>query len=149
MADELTDEAAEPGSETEPGADLQVGEQAEEASETQLTVEPEPEPHSEEVISVESSEAAPTDSGGQTSLDILMEISLLITVELGRREMKFGEILQLRKGSVVELNKLADEPVDIYVNQSKIAEGDVVVIDDHFGVRVTRILNSKNLSKVG
>ncbi len=74
------------------------------------------------------------------NLDLLQEVDLLITVELGRKEMRFGDVLKLNQGSLVELNKLADEPVDIYVNQSKIAEGEVVVVDDHFGVRITKLM---------
>lgn len=74
------------------------------------------------------------------NLDLLLDVSLNVTVELGRKEMRFGEVLNLGKGSLVELNKIADEPVDIYVNQSKIAEGEVVVVDDHFGVRITRLV---------
>ncbi len=81
------------------------------------------------------------------NLELLMDVSLQITVELGRRDMRFGEVLQLGKGSLVELNKIADEPVDIYVNQSKIAEGEVVVVDDHFGVRITKLLNPDRLKR--
>lgn len=84
-----------------------------------------------------------------TNLDLLMDVSLLITVELGRKDMNLGEILKLGKGSLVELNKIADEPVDIFVNSSKIAEGEVVVVDDHFGVRITRILNVERLRRIG
>jgi flagellar motor switch protein FliN/FliY len=84
-----------------------------------------------------------------TNLDLLMDVSLLITVELGRKDMNLGEVLKLGKGSLVELNKIADEPVDIFVNSSKIAEGEVVVVDDHFGVRITRILNVERLRRIG
>ena len=77
-----------------------------------------------------------------------MDVSMLITVELGRKDMKLNEILKLGKGALVELNKIADEPVDIYMNQSKIAEGEVVVVDDHFGVRITRLLNTERLKKL-
>lgn len=85
---------------------------------------------------------------GSGNLDLLMDVTLTITVELGRRDMRFGNVLDLGKGSLVELNKVADEPVDIYVNQSKIAEGEVVVVDDHFGVRITRILSSERLRRL-
>lgn len=81
------------------------------------------------------------------NLEILIDVSLDLTVELGRRSMKFGEVLALGKGSLVELNKIADEPVDIYVNQSKIAEGEVVVVDDHFGVRITRLLSKESFQR--
>jgi len=90
----------------------------------------------------------PAGSGRETSsknLDLLLDVNLQITVELGRKEMNFGDILQLGRGSIVELNKMADEPVDIYVNQSKIAQGEVVVVDEHFGVRVTKLLSSKRM----
>lgn len=88
-------------------------------------------------------------SQGTGNLDLLRDVTLTITVELGRRDMRFGEVLELGKGSLVELNKVADEPVDIYVNQSKIAEGEVVVVDDHFGVRITKLLNSERLGRKG
>jgi len=92
----------------------------------------------------------PVGSGRATSsknLDLLLDVNLQITVELGRKDMNFGDILQLGRGSIVELNKMADEPVDIYVNQSKIAQGEVVVVDEHFGVRVTKLLSSKRMKK--
>jgi flagellar motor switch protein FliN/FliY len=79
------------------------------------------------------------------NLDLLMDVALHITVELGRRDMSFGEILRLGKGSIVELNKLADDPVDVYVNQSKVAEGEVVVVDEHFGVRITKLFTTERL----
>lgn len=79
------------------------------------------------------------------NLELLLDVSLNVTVELGRKEMRFGEVLNLGKGSLVELNKIADEPVDIYVNQSKIAEGEVVVVDDHFGVRITRLVSTEKM----
>lgn len=97
--------------------------------------------------------AAEAEQDGMTespqNIALLMDVSLLITVELGRKEMKFSEVLRLGKGSLVELNKIADEPVDIYVNQSKIAEGEVVVVDDHFGVRITRVLNTESMKRFG
>ncbi|MFQ5705952.1 MAG: flagellar motor switch protein FliN [bacterium] len=81
----------------------------------------------------------------QNNLGLLMDVSLQVTVELGRKEMQFGEILQLGKGSVIELNKMAEDPIAIYVNQSKIAQGEVVVVDEHFGVRITKLMNRSNV----
>ena len=103
---------------------------------------------------VEQEEAAQEEvaSGPETTnknLDLLLDVNLQITVELGRKDMNFGDILQLGRGSIVELNKMADEPVDIYVNQSKIAQGEVVVVDEHFGVRVTKLLSSARIKKLG
>ncbi len=77
------------------------------------------------------------------NIELLRDVTVNVTVELGRKEMCFGEVLTLGKGSLVELSKVADEPVDIYVNRSKVAEGEVVVVDDHFGVRITRLMSRK------
>lgn len=81
------------------------------------------------------------------NIDILKDVEMNLSVELGRREMPLGNILQLVKGSVIELEKLAGEPVDILVNGHKIAHGDVVVIDEHFGVRISNLLASQERLK--
>lgn len=70
-----------------------------------------------------------------------MDIPLSITVELGRTKRSVKEILELSAGSIIELDKLAGEPVDILVNQRIVAKGEVVVIEENFGVRVTDILS--------
>jgi flagellar motor switch protein FliN/FliY len=75
-----------------------------------------------------------------TNLDVLLGVTLQVTVELGRTKMNIQEILQLGPGSVIELDKLAGEPVDVLVNNRLIARGEVVVIDDRFGVRITDVL---------
>jgi len=77
----------------------------------------------------------------QRNLDMLLDIPLKVTVELGKTKRTIKDILDLSSGSIVELDKLAGEPVDILVNGKLIAEGEVVVIDENFGVRVTDILN--------
>ena len=77
----------------------------------------------------------------QRNLDNLLDIPLKVTVELGRTKRPIKEILELSTGSIVELDKLAGEPVDILVNQKLIAQGEVVVIDENFGVRVTDIIS--------
>ena len=94
---------------------------------------------------VQEQVAATRPEPAHKNLDLLMDVNLQVTVELGRKDMNFGDILQLGRGSIVELNKMADEPVDIYVNQSKIALGEVVVVDEHFGVRVTKLLSSARM----
>jgi len=78
-------------------------------------------------------------------INFLMDISLQLSIELGRAVLNVKEILALRDGSVVELNKLAGDPVDIFVNDKLMARGEVVVIDDNFGVRVTDVLNPTDL----
>ncbi len=75
------------------------------------------------------------------NLNLLLDIPLKVTVELGRTKMLIKEILELSQGSIIELDKLAGEPVDILVNNKLIAKGEVVVIDENFGVRVMDIVN--------
>ncbi len=75
------------------------------------------------------------------NLDMLLDVNLKITVELGRAELKFRDVLNLSTGSVVELGRQTSEPVDILVNGALLASGEVVVVDDHFAVRITKLLN--------
>lgn len=77
--------------------------------------------------------------GTNEKLDFLKDLQLNVYIELGRTQMQIKEILELERGYVIELDKLASEPVDIYVNNKKIAEGEVVVIDKHFGIRITNL----------
>ena len=81
-----------------------------------------------------SQEAVPANLG------LLYDVPLNVTVELGRTKKSVREVLELSQGSIIELDKLAGEPVDIYVNQQRIARGEVVVIEENFGVRVTEII---------
>jgi len=80
------------------------------------------------------------DDTGATNLDLLLGVTLQVTVELGRAKVTIEEILHLGPGSVVELDKLAGEPVDVLINGRLIAKGEVVVIDDRFGVRITDVI---------
>lgn len=75
------------------------------------------------------------------SLELLMDIPLEITVELGRVKMLVKDVVELGTGSIVEIDKLAGEPVDVMVNGRAVARGEVVVIEDNFGVRITEIVN--------
>ncbi|MFB8373544.1 flagellar motor switch phosphatase FliY [Paenibacillus taichungensis] len=77
----------------------------------------------------------------ENNLNLLMDIPLKVTVELGRTQKQIKDILELSQGSIVELDKLAGEPVDILVNNKLIAKGEVVVIDENFGVRVIDIVS--------
>ncbi|MFP4465486.1 MAG: flagellar motor switch protein FliN [Candidatus Goldiibacteriota bacterium] len=100
---------------------------------------PETSPKAQNVV---SSELA-SEKGGSVydeSLDIVLDVPLNLTVELGRTEKLVREVLDLTPGSVVELDKLAGEPVDILVNGKYIAKGEVVVIDENFGIRITDII---------
>ena len=75
------------------------------------------------------------------NLDMLLDIPLKVTVELGRTEKSIKDILDLSAGSIIELDKLAGEPIDVFVNEKLIAKGEVVVIEENFGVRVTDIVS--------
>ncbi|HEY8495576.1 MAG TPA: flagellar motor switch protein FliN [Limnochordales bacterium] len=75
------------------------------------------------------------------NIGLILDVPLQVTVELGRRRMLIREVLELGKGSLIELDKLAGEPVDVFVNGKLIAKGEVVVIDENFGVRVTSIVS--------
>ena len=72
-------------------------------------------------------------------LQMLRDLQLNVFIELGRTKMQIKDILELERGYVIELDKLASEPVDIFVNNKKIAEGEVVVIDKHFGIRIINL----------
>ena len=92
------------------------------------------------------------EGGGATSqnLNLILDVSTKVTVELGRTSMLIKDILNLNIGSVVEINKLAGEPVDILVNEKLIAKGEVVVINENFGVRVTEIAGAEQrIKKLG
>ncbi|NQT34122.1 flagellar motor switch protein FliN [bacterium] len=76
----------------------------------------------------------------QRNIDMLLDVSLPITIELGRTEMLIKDVLELGQGSIIELEKLSGEPVDLYVNDKKFARGEVVVIEENFGVRITELI---------
>ena len=76
----------------------------------------------------------------EPNINLLMDVKMTLTVELGRNKMLIKEMLALGEGSIIELDKLAGEPVDLLVNSKLIAKGEVVVIDENFGVRVTDIV---------
>ncbi len=81
----------------------------------------------------------------KTNMDLVMNVPLNISVEIGKTKRKIKDIMDFTKGTVIELEKQAGAPVDIVVNGQLIARGDVVVIDDNFGVRITEIVNTKEL----
>lgn len=84
------------------------------------------------------------DAGAAASsrdMDFLLDIPLEVTVELGRTRMLIKDLLQLGQGSVVELEKIAGEPMEILVNNKLVARGEVVVVNDKFGVRLTDIIS--------
>ena len=83
-------------------------------------------------------------------IELLMDVALEVSVELGRAQMSIADILALRTGSVIELDKLAGEPVDVSVNGTLVARGEVVVVDEKFGVRITEVVSkARRLASVG
>ena len=111
-------------------------------------------PNVDATASLESSNHSPTDEeiaplpdlsglmseAAECSIDLLKDVELNVKIELGRSEMSVEEILKLNNGSVVELDKLAGDPVDILVNEQLIARGEVLVLNDNFCVRVNEII---------
>ena len=77
---------------------------------------------------------------GQENIDLIMDVPLEVTVELGRTNKSIKEILDFTPGTIIELNKLAGEPIDVLVNGKFVAKGEVVVIEECFGIRVTEIV---------
>jgi flagellar motor switch protein FliN/FliY len=89
----------------------------------------------------EFGEPAPESKAPARNIDFILDIPLEVTVELGRTSMLINDLLQLGQGSVIELNKLAGEPLEILVNKKLIARGEVVVVNEKFGVRLTDIVS--------
>ncbi|MED5041713.1 flagellar motor switch protein FliN, partial [Geobacillus stearothermophilus] len=92
-------------------------------------------------------DAPPLAAAEARNLELLFDVPLQVTVELGRTKRSVQEILQLSTGSIIELDKLAGEPVDVFVNNKLIAKGEVVVIDENFGVRITDIVSQSDRLK--
>ena len=134
--------------EEEPEEEMQEEEVAESTAEEEQELDPIGSP--EEVISgryiefEDFEETTPAIKNGDgNSMDLLKDVEMDVSVELGRIELPLGKVLQLAKGSVIELEKLAGEPVDILVNGQRIAHGEVVVIDEHFGVRISNLITTR------
>lgn len=91
----------------------------------------------------EEGEGAPAAGrgGDVKNLDLILDIPLTVTVELGRSKMLINDLLQLSQGSVIELTKLVGEPLEVLVNQKLVARGEVVVVNEKFGVRLTDIVS--------
>jgi flagellar motor switch protein FliN len=87
--------------------------------------------------------SSPADTNGSPArLDLILDVTLPVTVELGRARMQIQEVLKLAPGSVIELDKSAGDPVELYINDRPIAKGEVVIIDENFGIRLTSIVTA-------
>lgn len=89
-------------------------------------------------------------SGDHPSIDVIMEIPVSISMEVGKTDITIRNLLKLNQGSVVELDRFAGDPLDVYVNNNLIAHGEVVVVNEKFGIRLTDIVSSaERIDKLG
>ena len=94
---------------------------------------------------VESNDAEPLQSfDAMVSADVLQSVPVTLSVEVGRTRLKIRDLLRLKQGSVIELERNAGEPLDLLVNNTVVAQGEVVLVNDRYGVRLTRILPSED-----
>jgi flagellar motor switch protein FliN/FliY len=80
-------------------------------------------------------------AGNELNLDVILDVPVSLSLEVGRARIPIRNLLQLNQGSVVELDRAAGEPLDVYVNGTLIAQGEVVVVNDRFGVRLTDVVS--------
>lgn len=85
--------------------------------------------------------ADPSRSQGDINIDVILDVSVTLSLEVGRARVPIRNLLQLNQGSVIELERGAGEPLDVYVNGTLIAHGEVVVVNDRFGVRLTDVVS--------
>ena len=129
MEEEIRNNPAEEAATTEPQEEQQ-------ASAPESAAEPEV-----QKAEFENLESPDQKAVTNRKLNMLLDIVLPVTIELGRTRMYIKDILELERGSIIELDKMAGEPVDLFVNNRKMAEGEVVVVDKHFGVRITNLVD--------
>lgn len=86
-------------------------------------------------------DAGAAEGGGEVNMDAILDVPVTISMEIGRSHITIRNLLQLNQGSVVELDRLAGEPMDVLVNGTLIAQGEVVVVNDKFGIRLTDIIS--------
>ena len=89
---------------------------------------------------LESGDPAPVTSG-DINLDVVLDIPVTLSMEVGRSKLSIRSLLQLNQGSVVELNRATGEPLDVYVNGTLVAHGEVVVVNEKFGIRLTDVIS--------
>ena len=81
---------------------------------------------------------------GDIDKDVLLNVPVTLTVEVGRTRMTLAELLETREGSIIELDRLVDQPLDILVNDSRVAEGVVVMENDQFGIQITDVVSARD-----
>ncbi len=147
---EELNEKVQPDETGENTGDTAVDKQENSASDTAVDFQESPEQAEVNTQVAEFPEFDESSKHGFTDndkMEFLKDLELNVYIELGRTKMQIKDILELERGYVVELEKLASEPVDIFVNNKKIAEGEVVVIDKHFGIRITNLIEASERLK--
>ena len=91
---------------------------------------------------LDDSSSAAIEPDGDINLDMILELPVTISMEIGRTKISIRNLLQLNQGSVIELDRLAGEPMDVLVNDTLIAHGEVVVVNDKFGIRLTDVIST-------
>ena len=86
-------------------------------------------------------DASPTAGGREVNLDVILDVPVTLSMEVGRTRIPIRNLLQLNQGSVVELDRAAGEPLDVFVNGTLVAHGEVVVVNDKFGIRLTDVIS--------
>ncbi len=136
---EALDEQAEAkvSPESDPWAEA-LGEQAGASSEESLAMDP---------TSLDALKASRGDGAGKVDLDVLLDVPITLQLEIGRAKISIRNLLSYTQGSVIEMDRLAGEPLDVLVNGTLIAHGEVVVINDKFGVRLTDVVSPQERIK--
>lgn len=104
-----------------------------------LGQEAQPDPRSVTPLSAPPADLTPN-RGGSDTLSFVMDVPVELTIELGRKTTRIGEVLRLGPGSILELNKANGEPLDVYVNNRLIARGEAVVVGERYGIRLTEVV---------
>ena len=92
-------------------------------------------------------EAALTEESNQINAEVLQNISVTLSIEVGRAQIKIKDLMRLTQGSVVELDRVAGEPLDLLINNTVVAQGEVVLVDERYGIRLTRVVPASERMK--
>src|SRR4051812_6903693 len=94
-----------------------------------------------EKLTADAQPSAPAAGGKDVNLDVILDVPVTLSMEVGRTRIPIRNLLQLNQGSVVELDRAAGEPLDVFVNGTLVAHGEVVVVNDKFGIRLTDVIS--------
>ena len=138
----MSEQATDSNSADEQGDDRAAAMAEQGAAESAVTEEGRAEKAGYEKAEFDDLASQPVAQGtGEANLDVILDIPVTLSMEIGRTEITINDLLQLGQGSVVELERLAGEPMDVMVNGTLIAHGEVVVVDEKFGIRLTDVVS--------